>query len=293
MVQMLMTEKNKLIEADLLIPVEKDSLPPQGSVVRRVSSKKDQQGFFTNTDDKDGLILVSVINPSTGEYLADAGILRREKGDSLYYYTTTFETSSHSASAMECLYEWPLYKKNPEMRAPMEHFVKTSYTPEQILLFKKKDLLARLFIPVQQKFLIGRFAEKVDPVKLRKDKFREQLDRLREGEHITYLAQIPQIKSYYSAFYSAGTKPHYETDVCLQSEIFVFPITHGGHIRLLKIKDGKKYFIVDAGSQFKGKGNKTLLSTAKDVVEQLKRLYPEFNYTPVEGRGAFGSEQSY
>lgn len=288
-----MAEKTKILEIDLLVPVEKGELPPQGSVVRRVSAKKDQQGLFTNTDEKDGLILVSVINPSEGEYLAEAGILRREKGDSLYYYKTTFQDSPHSASAIECLHEWPLYKKNQDMRAPMEHFVKTAYSPEQILLFKKNDLLSRLFIPIQQKFMIGRFAEKIDPVKLRKDKFRDLLNSLREGEHLTYLAQIPQIKSYSPAFYSAGTKPHYETEVCLQSEIFAFPASHGGHIRLLKIKDGRKNFIVDAGSQYKGKGNKTLLSTAKDVTDQLKRVFPEFDYTPVEGRGAFGSEQSY
>jgi hypothetical protein len=288
----IMAEQN-IIESEILIPVAKGKLPPQGTVVRRIGSKKDQQGFFTNSDDADGLILVSVVDPTAGEFLAEAGILRREKGDALYYYNTTFESSPRAAAALEYLYAWPLYKNNPEMRAPIEHFVRTTYTPEQILLFRKNDQMTRLFVPIQQKFMIGRFAVKIDPVKLRKDRFREKLDSLREGEHITYLAQIPQIKSYSPAFYSAGTKPHYETEVCLQSEVFAFPASHGGHIRLKKINAGKRIFIVDAGSQHKGKGNKTLLSTAKDVADQLKRMYPENEYTPVAGRDAFGSEQSY
>jgi len=55
----------------------------------------------------------------------------------------------------------------------------------------------------------------------------------------------------------------------------------------------KKVLLVDAGSQFKGKGNKTLIATAQAVVDQLKKMYPEFDYIPVEGRGAFGDEQSY
>jgi hypothetical protein len=288
-----MPDKTELLESSILREFDKSEIPPQGSIVRRIGKEKDQQGMFTRCDDKGGLILVNVVNPLMGEYLAEAGVLYVEKGDQLFRYMNSFADSPRTADALEYLYAWPLYQKNSELQKPIEQFIRTAYTPEQILLFRKNDSLSKLFIPVQQKFSIGKFAVKTDPVKLRKDRFRDRLQSMQTGDHLTYLALIPQIKSYSPAFYSAGTKPHYETDICLQSEPFAFPPSHGGHIRLIKGKNDKKCFIVDAGSQYKGKGGKTLLSTAQEVVRQLKRVYPEFEYVPIEGRGAFGSQQSY
>jgi hypothetical protein len=50
---------------------------------------------------------------------------------------------------------------------------------------------------------------------------------------------------------------------------------------------------VDAVSNFIGKGIKTRLETAGAVAKALKREYGAYTFVPLEGRGAFGSDQSY
>jgi hypothetical protein len=284
---------NKILESELMIPMKPGDVPPQGAIIRRIGEGKDQQGMFTRMDEEAGYILVSIVDPSAGEYLAEAGILKPQKKDKLFVYKTSFADSSDSSDALQILLDWPLYKNNPELQSAMEFFMKSAWTPEQVILLKKEDLPARIFVPIQQKFKIGRFEEKIDWTRERKERFRVQISSLHEGDHLTYLALIPHIRSYYPAFYTAGTKPHYETSICLRNEPFAFEPSHGGHIKLVKWKSGRKCFLVDAGSQFKGKGNKTLIATAQAVVDQLKLQYPEFDYIPVDGRGAFGDAQSY
>ena len=51
--------------------------------------------------------------------------------------------------------------------------------------------------------------------------------------------------------------------------------------------------IVDAGSDYIGRGIKTSHSDAKKVTDVLNEFYSDFVFTPVTGRGAFGSEQSF
>ncbi len=51
--------------------------------------------------------------------------------------------------------------------------------------------------------------------------------------------------------------------------------------------------IVDAGSNYIGRGVKSTLFTAKQVATALKKAYPEYEFIPLAGRGAFGVEQSY
>ena len=288
-------EEPSVPEYELLVEVNPDAVDSveTGKVIRRIGGGKDQQGLFTRFDDDGGMVLVSIIDPAKCEFVADAGILRPAKGDSLYVYRDRFARDRVSDEAFAIIREWTLYNKHPELQSPINYFVVAAYSPSQILLYKKKDMLNRLFVPIQQKFKIGRFEEKIDWNKVRKDRFREQLETMHAGEHITYLGLVPQGSGYSPAFYSVGTKPHYETHVCLQSEPYNFVPTHGGHVRAVKGKSGKRAFVVDAGSEYKGKGVKTLLSTAEDVVRAMKKMYPDFEYHPVEGRGAFGTDQSY
>ena len=263
-----------------------------GSILRRVGKGKDQQGRFTGYDDKMGLIVVSVVDLSEPSYAAPAGIIRPVPEDKLYLYTDTFQNSKNSSEAFDILTKWPLYRKHTELQPQIEDFIKTTYSPSQILDFKEKDSLHMLFIPVQQKLKIGRFQVKENPDESGYNSFLKILETLKPGEHITYLAMIPSTSSFKPRFYSIGTKPHEETFMSLRSESFNFKPTHGGHIR--SIRDGEKIiYQVDAGSNFIGKGIKSKLETARLISNALKREYRKFSFLPLEGRGAFGREQSY
>lgn len=281
-----------LLEKKLIIETSPGEPIPPKSILRRISKSKIQQGVFTGMDDSGGYILVNVIDIADSSYLADAGIIRPSEGDSLYRFTTDFRSSSSAASAIEILEAWTLYIKHPEYQKPMVEFMKTSFTPEHILYLKKSDSLNTLFIPMQQKLKIGRYRETVNPDTVRKERFREQLKNMKAGEHITYIAMVPQTSTYDPKFYSIGTKPHEETHLSLRSESFNFKPTHGGHIKAEKKGEGMIYY-VDAGSNYIGKGVKTRLETAESVAKAMSREYSAYRFVPLEGRGAFGTEQSY
>ena len=273
-------------------PVLNTSEIKPGTIIRRVGSGKDQQGRFTGYDDSMGLIVVNVVDLSIPSYTAPAGIIRPAPDDMLYIYDDTFRNSKNSSKAFEILTEWPLYRKHIKLRLQIEEFVKTTYSPSQILDYKRNDTLHFIFIPVQQKLKIGRFHVKDNPEELCYNSFLKILETLKPGEHITYLAMIPSTSSFKPKFYSIGTKPHEETFMSLRSESFNFKPTHGGHIR--SIKDGEKIIHqVDAGSDFIGKGIKTKIETAALISDSLKKTYKKFSFMPLEGRGAFGRKQSY
>lgn len=264
----------------------------KGMVVRRVNHTKDQQGRFSGFDDDNGLIFVNVVDILNSCFLAEAGIIKPSESDSLYYYTSSFSKNKKSSAALEILTAWPLYKKNPEIQIPMKEFFTSSFSPEHILYMEKNNILDTVFIPLQQKLKIGRFKEIVNWDLMRKEKFHSCLKALKPGDHITYIAMIPPTSSYSAKFYSIGTKPHEETHFSLRSEGFNFKPTHGGHIKAEK-KDQSVIYYVDAGSNFLGKGVKTKLETAENIVKALRKEYRDFVFIPLEGRGAFGTEQSY
>jgi len=286
------TEINELLSFNIIEELTDFSRLATGKVVRRFNTTKDQQGQFAGFDDTNGLILVNVIDISSSGFLTEAGIVRPSKDDTLFCYTSSFSKNKRSSEAMEILTTWPLYKKNPGLQMPMESFFRSSYSPEHILYLKKNDMLDTVFIPMQQKLKIGRYVEVINWDNIRKEKFHDHLKALKPGEHITYIALVPQTSSYTPKFYSIGTKPHEVTHFSLRSEGFNFKPTHGGHIKADKSGGGIVYY-VDAGSNFIGKGIKTKLETAESIVKDLKREYREYVFIPLEGRGAFGTEQSY
>ncbi len=265
----------------------------EGTIVLRHNpeSHKIQQGIFVHYDD--GIILKNVIDCTHYSFLATEGIVYPDRNDVFYKALTNFNTSPVAHKALKVIYQWPLYQKHPELSLHIEQFVKSTFVPEQILDLQKKDNLKAVFIPLQQYFRIGRYKERRNIERVCHDKFKFWLDSLRIGEHITYLASVAGISSHTPKFYSAGTKPHEVTHQYLEQEEFAFNPTHGGHIKCNAIVDGKKQFIVDAGSNYIGRGVKATLFTAKQVASGLKKLYPEYEFVPVAGRGAFGVEQSY
>ena len=278
---------------EIIIPITEGEVLEKGTVVRRVSKEKDQQGGFTSYDDKKGLILLNVIDLKNHSFAAETGIIHPTDEDSLYKYTTRFGDSPFSMEALDVIKNWPRYKKNPILQNAMINFVTHSYVPEQIIYLHKKEAMEYIYLPLQEKFKIGRFEEKINWEKVWQEKFKNNLDSLENEQHMTYLAIVPQKKSEHSKFYSVGSKPHEETDICLKSEPFNFLASHGGHIRFDGLRDKKRHYIVDAGSNYMGKGHKTVIKTAKEVTDALQKLYSDSEFTPVEGRDAFGDQQSF
>ena len=264
-----------------------------GSIVRRTGNGKDQQGCFYRVDEDGGIILLNVLDLNEGTLAAAEGILRMKDDDHLYRYTSSFRDSPYARQALEILHEWPLYKKNEQLQNAITNFVIMSYVPEQLVEMKKSENMSFLFVPIQQKFRIGRFTECRNWDRVGKEMFRDWLEGLHDGEHITYVAQVMQQKSYTPKFFSAGTKPHIETETILMQEPYNFRPTHGGHIKAGKPRNGKKHFMVDAGSNYLGRGVKTPMHVVKKVTDSLKARYPDYDFTPVDGRAAFGTEQSY
>lgn len=265
----------------------------EGVIILRINSKSDkkQQGVFDHYDE--GIVLKNVIDLKNNSLLAVEGIVYPDNNDVFYYASSTFESSPVSQKALKIIYEWTLYHKHPELSLHIEQFVKTTFVPEQILDFQKKDNLKAIFVPIQQYFRIGKYKERRNMERVCYEKFKFWLDSLRPGEHITYVASIAGISSHTPKFYSAGTKPHEVTHHYLEQEEFAFNPTHGGHIKLNAITNGKMHFIVDAGSNYIGRGVKSTLYTAKQITTALKQLFPEYEFIPLPGRGAFGVEQSY
>ncbi|MEW6526947.1 MAG: hypothetical protein AB1444_09795 [Spirochaetota bacterium] len=265
----------------------------QGTILLRINNnlKKKQQGVFLQYDG--GIIIKNVIDHNSNSLVAAEGIIYPHNEDVLFKATSTFATSPLASKALKIIYEWPLYQKHPELSLHIEQFVTTTFVPEQILDYKKKDNLKALFVPIQQYFRIGKYKERRNIERVCYEKFKFWLDSLRVGEHITYLASVAGISSHTPKFYSAGTKPHEVTHHYLEQEEFAFNPTHGGHIKLNSIVDGKKQFLVDTGSNYIGRGVKSTLFTAKQVATALKKAYPEYEFIPLAGRGAFGVEQSY
>jgi len=274
-----------------LINILPDHPIERGTLVRRIGNGKDQQGvFFDRSSDR--LVLREVIDLAAGEYAAAEGLLSLGEGDMLYLHAHGFASSPLRSQALQVVSDWSLFKKHPELHDAVLSFVAACYSAEQIVEMKKTDTLQKLFVPIQQRFAIGKYAEKIDWKKRSVDGFRERLETLYPGDHLTYLASVPDGTIKPPAFFSAGTKPHQETHWILQNEPFSFNPTHGGHIKLASERGGKT-LLVDAGSNYVGRGNKTTLVTATAVVDALYRLYHGYYFIPVEGRGAFGTEQSY
>lgn len=278
---------------DLLKPLTDISRITMGTIVRRKGKAKDQQGGYVQTDEEGNLILMNVIDMKKGDLLANEGILRQEDGDDLFYYKSSFRDSPLTREAVEVVKSWTLFSQNEPLQSSILQFIASAFVPEQVLQWKKDESLNMLFVPIQQKFRIGRYKERRSPERVCKERFKLWLDSMEEGDHITYVALVTDRKSDVPKFFSCGTRPHVVTESTLMEMPFNFKPNHGGHIKALKSKNGKKQFIVDAGSDHLGRGVKTALHTAQKIVHALDALYPDFNYTPLKGRDAFGKDQSF
>ena len=266
-----------------------------GNLVIRKSEGKHQQGVVQRpTENGDGLIVTDVLDLNEGTYLTDAGIIRPGPDDRLYRVDSSFQTSPRADRAREILTSWVLFQKSPRIQRDLLSFTETCFYPEQIIEWKNQESLNRFFVPIQQKFKIGKFTPKIDHEKELAERFSQMLSELYDGKHLTYVAFIPREANKVSRFYSIGTKPHLETKAKLRDEPGGFNPNQGGHIKVISKEDERPMrFLVDAGSYDLGSGMQTSLAIAEMVTDGLKKLYPEFEFIPVAGRGAHGASQSY
>ncbi|MBN1498002.1 MAG: hypothetical protein JXA07_14610 [Spirochaetes bacterium] len=274
-----------------LKPLEDNNNLQPGTIIRRTSPTKDQQGSFLKFDKEYNIILVNIIDMLTGYLLASEGVLKKQPDDRLYYYPTSFKDSPDYSRAMKIITAWPLYANNPVLQDKIVLFISGSYAPEQIVEMERTDSLNLLFVPVQQKFRLGRFPERRSRDRVCNDVFMLWLESLADDTHITYLSCIREQKDHIPLFYSAGDRPHEATAAQLRQEIYAFDPTHGGHIRSSGLKGDKKHFVVDAGSTYMGLGARTPKSHSEFVAKGLKKVFPDFEFTPEEGRGALGEKK--
>src|SRR4030042_3717543 len=180
---------------DLLKPLEKKKNIEPGTIVRRIGSGKDQQGSFLEFDENYNMILVNIIDMKSGSLLASEGVLKPQERDKLYYYPTTFSSSTETQKAMKIIKEWPLYKKHDVLQDKIVNFISISFAPEQIINLSKTESLNLVFVPVQQKFRIGRFNERRNLTRVCNDAFMLWLEAMKTGKHKTYFAIKTHIKN--------------------------------------------------------------------------------------------------
>ncbi|MBN2159136.1 MAG: hypothetical protein JW807_07055 [Spirochaetes bacterium] len=273
---------------DIMKPIGTINNLEPGTIIRRIGREKDQQGSFLKYDENHNMILANIIDMATGSLIANEGVLKQQSGDKIYYYDSTFDDGPLSVKALKIVKDWPLFKERRDLQDRIVSFIRVTWVPEQILEMSRNETLQNLFVPVQQRFRIGRFKEQRDPERVCNDMFILWLESTGDGKHITYLAHITNKKDAVPQFYSSGVKTHEETAKLLQKESFAFDPTHGGHIREAGIKSGKKHFEVDSGCNYLGLGVKSPLEVSRQVTGALKSLYPEFEFTPLEGSKAKG-----
>lgn len=268
-----------------LKPVDSKKAITPGTIIRRISKDKDQQGSFLKYDDDRNMILVNIIDMAAGTLVANEGVLAPKSGDKVYYYDSSFSDSAEAEKAITIIKKSPLFNKYPEFQEQMINFISLAFVPEQVIEMSKKETLQKVFVPVQQRFRIGRFTENREPERVCNENFMLWLESLTEKNHLTYLARIVDTKGYVPLFFSIGDKPHDETALLLQKEIYKFDPTHGGHIKTSGHRKGVKQFIVDAGSKYMGLGVRTPLQMCSVVADALQKQYPEFEFTPLAGCG--------
>lgn len=260
-----------------------------GTIVLRDGRNSLQTGKFSAYDEDDGLILENVIDLNTSEVFAERGILRPGEDDTLYRFNSQFGDDIYSREAIAILKKWSLYKQYSQLQQAMTAFVCSAFSPEYVMFLEKNELLNLLFVPIQHQFKIGRFIqkEKWEDINLRK--FRKTLNTLIENQYITYMGYLPSSKTVTPMFYTIGNDTHLETDTKLKNEPFIHTSNCGGNIKLVKHEENEKIFAVDAGSSYKGNGANSSAKEASGIANHLKRMYPEYNFVPVSGRGATGT----
>lgn len=288
-------EKKEAPPETYLIKVENFAELQQGMVVRRVGATKVQQGGFVRmSDDGEGLILLNVINLKSGDFAAEAGVIKPEPGDVIYRHPTRGESATAAEKARQVLTNWALFGKHPQLQGQMLEFMEIAFSGDHVMYLKRNEMLSQLFVPLQERFKIGKYEEKIDWEKVREERFAELLLGLFDEKHLTYVAFIPTDTTHKPMFYSIGTKPHIETMKNLEREPFAFKPNRGGHIKIVSPRgEEPRRYVVDAGSNDLGRGMHTSVAVAETITEALQDFFPDIAFKPLPGRDAYGLQQSW
>lgn len=275
-----------------LTEIHSDSVQP-GQLILRIHPDKVQQGRVAALEDG-SIVLENVIDLKGPGFLADLARLKPTSEDHLYIFPKTFADSDHAEEALKIVTQWPLFKNSSNLQEQIQQFVENSYTPEQILFMSANDRLRELFIPLQQRFKIGKFDPAQDPNIMVYKKFKEMIDGLASGKYLYYVAFIPKESVAKARFYSIGIKIHQDTIKHLNKEIFAFRPNHGGHIMAMNgIDEPVRKYAVDAGSNDLGMGTKTSIETAQIICRELSELFPDYEFVAFPGQDAYGLQQGY
>jgi hypothetical protein len=280
-----------LKDQKFLVSARKEDIH-EGDFILRDGKNTAHIARFHSMDD-DAMILENVIDIKANSFITERGLLIPAEEDSLYTFNSAWSKDDDSHIALEIVHKWALFTELPRMQKHILKFITSSFAPAFIIYLKETDALKHVFIPVQQRLRIGRFSEKVIWEDLNIHRFHGMLEELIQNEHITYMGYLPQGIARRPMFFSNGIVTHLETDMKLKNEPFLYPSNCGGNIKFLKEHQNRKYFLVDAGASYKGNGVKSTLEEANNISVYLKKLYPEYRFIPVEGRGAIGSRFSF
>jgi hypothetical protein len=281
-----------LSKQDFIFTVPQGDPIESGAFIIREGNGFAQMARFVGYDEQ-GFKLENVIDLNDNAFVASQGILRPGRDDTIYVINSRYGNDDQSHIALDIVKRSALYERHPAAQRQIIDFVKAAFAPRFILFLEEINSLHYVFIPIQQRFRIGRYAVKDKWENLNTTKFRDMLDRLIQNEYLTYMGYIPMGTTAKPIFFSLGTETHLETDLKLKREPFLYPSNCGGNIKLHKVKDDMKYFLVDAGSSYKGNGVNSKLEDAESVSVFLKSMYPQHQFIPVEGRGAIGSKYSF
>jgi len=280
-----------LHEENFLIRHTDISTVRDGTFIMFISGGIEQSALLSGQNDG-SFFARNVIDLSENEFISGQGIIHPEPGDPIYEINSRY-TGAEATAAINVIKKSALFERYEVYQDEILEFVRNTFAPAYILYLKNTDALHNIFIPIQQRFRIGRFSIRDKWENINTKRFRDMLDRLITDEYVTYMGYLPHGTRIKPVFYSLGTETHLETDMNLKKEPFLYSSNCGGNIKLHRVKGETKYFLVDAGSSYKGNGVNARIDEAQYVSESLNSLYPEHRFIPVEGRGAIGSHGTF
>ncbi|MFW6364957.1 MAG: hypothetical protein ACOC2H_00625 [Spirochaetota bacterium] len=283
----------KLVKQDFVSRIGDIIDVPEDSFVLRITDETSQTAMYRGMTDDGCLLLSNVIELKSNLFIASDGVVRPERFGELYLMDSFYCEDIYSEQALDTVINWSLFQNTPRMQRRMLSFVKEAFAPMYVLYLKRTDQMHRLFVPVQQRFRIGRYALKPRWEDANLAKFKTQLETLVREKHITYVGHLPESLTDTPVFFTAGNYSHLETDRIFHDEPCLYRANCGGNIKLAREDESAKCFVVDAGASYKGNGVNASREEASVVAGYLKELFPDYVFVPASGRGAVGTGYSF
>lgn len=265
-----------------------ESFLTKGTFIIRISETDHliELGKFCGYKNENAIILKNIIDLKNNEYFAESGILKITSKDEIFIIENRKYTHEQLKRFIRIIKNWALFPKLLKNREKYINFILSTFPYEFIFWCEENLLLNHIFIPVQQKFKIGKYSNFSKWEDYNHSNFKWRLDKLYNDDYITYMGRIPVCAGDRMFFYSKGKFSHIETEHKLKCEPVIYDTNCGGSIKCVKNINNVKFFVVDAGSTYKGKGALATFGEADIVADYLNKMYPEFVFMPARGRKA-------